>query len=101
MLLTPLLKWALGGTLFLSLMLGGALMLEKRQNGKLTRQVVSLNAQLQSLSTKKDEQGKTTSRTITETKIIYRDADKVAGRIENAPTAPDCKTPGEIMGADL
>lgn len=101
MLFSPLLKWALGGTLFLSLMLGGALFMEKRQNTKLKAQVQSLNAQLRAVSTTQNNQRVATERTITETKIIYRDAEKVAERIEKAPTASDCKTPGEILGADL
>jgi hypothetical protein len=67
----------------------------------LKAELADANDKLKAISSKRDEQGKTTSRTITETKIIYRDAEKVAERIEKAPTALDCKTPGEIMGADL
>lgn len=56
---------------------------------------------LRDISNKRDEQNQTTGRNIVETRIIYRDADKIAESIEKAPTAPDCKTPPEIMGADL
>lgn len=64
-------------------------------------QVSDLRGQLKAATSKRDEQARTTERTITETRVIYRDADKVAERIQKAPTAPECKTPPEIMGADL
>lgn len=58
-------------------------------------------SQLEKLSTVKNEQGQTTDRKLGETRIIIRDSGKQAERIEKAPTAPNCKTPPEIMGADL
>jgi hypothetical protein len=65
------------------------------------RTAQGFEAQLKAISTKKNEQKQVTGEKMVETRIIYRDADKKAVAIEQAPTAPDCKTPAEIMGADL
>jgi hypothetical protein len=67
----------------------------------LKAQVSDLKDKLREISSTHDEQRQVTKDNIVETRIIYRDANRVAERIEKAPTAPDCKTPDAILSADL
>lgn len=99
----------IGGVIFLLILLALACQTIRIEGFKvwpishkgLKAELADAKDKLSKLSSKKDEQKRTTDRTLTETRIIYRDAQKQAERIEKAPTAADCKTPGEIMGADL
>jgi hypothetical protein len=83
------------------LALFGAVAWQSDRAGDWKRTAQGFEAQLKAISTKKNEQKQVTGERIVETRIIYRDADKKAVAIEQAPTAPGCKTPAEIMGADL
>lgn len=53
------------------------------------------------ISTEKNEQREETGRNIKEAETIRDKADGEARKIEQAPTAPNCATPPEILGADL
>ena len=101
MLLNPLLKWASAGLAFLCLMLATALMIERRQNGKLEGQVIRLSAELQRISTERDEQNVVTRDRIVVAERERKEADRVAERIETAPVAPECRTPEVILQSDL
>jgi uncharacterized protein (DUF3084 family) len=58
-------------------------------------------AELERISTAKNEQKAETSKRVDQADKGRKEADKVAEQIEAAPTAPDCQTPSEILGADL
>jgi hypothetical protein len=60
-----------------------------------------LRAELKRISTAKNEQAKRTEGNIEQAERGNKEADDRARKIEEAPTAPDCKTPPEILGADL
>lgn len=98
------LPWKLIGFAALALMVGSlmlALKIERTQNGKLKAQIELQAAELKRISTKRDEQ-----KVITHGRIVIADkgrkqAEDKAKVIEAAPLVPGCKTPPEIMGADL
>jgi hypothetical protein len=85
-----------------------ALLMAHRHSAKVEKQlsasvaqVKQLNASLEAISTKKNEQQVITKTNIvTVTKTIH-DAEKKAEVVEKAPPAPGCKTKPEILGADL
>lgn len=60
-----------------------------------------LRGELERISTKKNEQAKRSGENIKKAETIRGDAEERARKIEAAPTAPNCATPREIMGADL
>lgn len=60
-----------------------------------------LRAELKSISDKRNEQKAETSRRIDRAERGNKEADKIARKIEEAPLPGQCKTPAEIMGADL
>ena len=87
-------KYVCGGMAFLCIMLGIRLYMETRHSAKLQAQVVKLSAELQRISTAKDEQGKTTGANIkqAEKQIVY--VDRVVTKLENRPIkAEGCETP--------
>lgn len=57
--------------------------------------------ELRAISSKKNEQAKRTEGNIEQAERGNKEADDRARKIEAAPTAPDCKTPEQIMRADL
>lgn len=63
--------------------------------------LASVRAELRAISDTRNEQAERTTRTIERTRVIYRDADVRARRVEEAPTAPNCETPPEIIGLDI
>lgn len=94
-----LIGYCVGGFVILCLVI--ALQMEKRHSLKLEGQNRKLSAELARITTKADEQKAVTKQTVEKAKIIYRDADNVARRIETAPVVGKCETPATIMGADL
>lgn len=86
-----------GLCLFLKLSLAS----EQRHSAKVEGQLVKAAAELQRISTKRDEQKAVTRDTIKEAETVTREADKVAERIEAAPLPGQCKTPTAILEADL
>ena len=92
----------LGGVMLgLILLLALGWQIEKRRAGKLQGQVISLSAELQRISTAKNEQKAETSVNIAKAEKGQKRAETLAKRIEAAPVSGQCKTPPEIMGADL
>lgn len=73
----------------------------KAKYGTAVGELKEARAEMERISAAKNEQGRTTGRTIGEAEKGQRDADGRAERIEAAPTAPGCSTPPEIMGAAL
>ena len=68
------------------------------------RILVNLNearAELKAISEAKNRQKAETSKRIEQADKGNRDADRVAREIEEAPVAPNCETPPQVMGADL
>lgn len=57
--------------------------------------------ELRALSEKRNEQREKTGQNIGQAERIAKDADGVARGIETAPVAPDCRTPSEILHADI
>lgn len=100
-LLNPFLKYVTGGLAILCLVLGIALKVERAHSAKQATQIAKLVAQLDAISTKKNEQkAETQTRIVTVTKTIY-DADGRAKVIEAEPLPGECKTPPAVMKADL
>jgi hypothetical protein len=67
---------------------------EQRHSHKLEAQIGKLSDQLQSISSKRDEQGRTSEKTVTQ---VIRGQDRVrtvVKTIHDAPNPPDCRTPG-------
>jgi hypothetical protein len=94
-------KWLFGGSLFLCIMLGIALKLERIHSHKLNERVVSLTAELNEISSKKNEQQVVTREKIKVVLQKTREADDQAKKIEQAPLPGECKTPKEILDADI
>lgn len=97
-----LLPWWLNpSTVLAALMLGMVAYIGIQKIELLTCRLHSkdMQSQLEKISNTKNEQKQTTDRNVVETRVIIRDSGKVAERIEKAPTAPNCKTPPEIMGS--
>jgi cell division protein FtsL len=98
----PLIHKALyGSAVVLILSLSLALFFADRRADKWERQAVKANAELQRISTEKDEQAKETGRNLeaARERIVY--VDRIAREIERAPLPGQCATPPIIMGADL
>lgn len=74
------------------------------QSGKIHdwhKQAIGLNAQLQAITTKRNEQhAETAERIKVVTKTIH-DADGRAKVVEAAPLPGNCATPSQVMRADL
>lgn len=94
-------KYGCAGLLVVSLLLGLALAMERRASAKKDARIVKLTAELTRISTERNEQRETTKRTIAETRVIYRDTERRAERVERAPVAPNCATPDAILESDL
>jgi hypothetical protein len=85
-----------------------ALLISHRENGKLKDQLHTAIAarddykrQLDSISTKRNEQAVQTKTRIASVIKTIHDADERAKVVEQAPSAPGCRTKPEILGADL
>lgn len=63
--------------------------------------LVEARAELERISTKKNEQRDTTKGNVKQAETLRDKAEGEAEKIERAPTAKNCETPPEIMGADL
>lgn len=74
---------------------------EQRHSAKLQGQIVKLTAELERISSEKNEQRTETVKTIAKADAGNKVAEKTARKIEAAPVKGDCSTPAEIMGADL
>jgi len=94
-------KYSAAGLLFVSLLLGMALQIERRGRAKAEARIVQLSGELKRITDERNTQKKTTERNVERVKVIYRDAESRAERIEKAPTPGQCRTSPEIMGADL
>jgi cob(I)alamin adenosyltransferase len=99
--LSALWKWLFGGSLFLCIMLGIALQIEKRHSHKLNERVISLTAELNRISTVKNEQKVVTQEKIKVVTRTIHEAEKRAEKVEQAPLPGQCRTPQEILSADL
>ena len=71
------------------------------ESGKKDTQLVKMQDRLDAISSERNAQ-----RIVTKTKIetvtrTIREKAKEAEKVETAPVAPGCKTPPQIMGADL
>jgi biopolymer transport protein ExbB/TolQ len=72
-----------------------------RRADKWEAQSLKLSAELKRISTEKNEQRTETDENIAEAEKGRKGAETIAKRIEAAPIELGCKTPAEIMGADL
>lgn len=71
-----------------------ALKLEKRHSAKQQAQIVTLSAELQRISTARDEQHKATDTSIAKANDGIKAVQPVKHRLETAPIPANCKTPG-------
>jgi hypothetical protein len=96
--------WKLVGLGMLCLLLAVQTVRLGHAENKADKIRINLNearAELQRISDAKNEQAKRTEGNIDRAERINRDADDRARVIEEAPTAPNCSTPPEIMRADI
>jgi hypothetical protein len=99
--LAPALKYIAGGLLVVCIVLGVALKVERVHTAKQAAQIVKLNAELQRITTAKNEQrAETTERLKVVTRTIH-DADGRAKVVEQAPLPGGCKSPKEVLDADI
>lgn len=95
MLLSPIFKLIGGGMVFVILMLGLALHMERRHSTKLQRQLIAATAELRRISDERNEQRAETGRNIGSAKerIVY--VDRIIRPLESRPIAdnPKCLTP--------
>jgi hypothetical protein len=93
-----ILRYFTGGLAFVCFLLGLALHMERRAHAKANDRIVQLTAQLEAISTARNDQAKVSERTVEKVVTI-----KVpqADRVERAVLPGACKTSPEIMGADL
>ncbi len=96
-----LFKYVAGGLGFVALLLALALHMERRHSGKLRGQLAAATAELQRISTAKDEQRVITRDRIVEVERMADNADRFADRIERAPLPGNCETPEAILGSDI
>lgn len=100
-LLNPFLKYIAGGLAIVCVVLGIALKLEQIHSAKLQTQVTNLSVQLERISTAKNDQKAVTQERIKVVEKRVHDADSTARKIETAKSPGNCKTPKEILDADL
>jgi cob(I)alamin adenosyltransferase len=99
--LSALWKWLFGGSLFLCIILSIALQIEKRHSHKLANRVTELTAELKRISAVKNEQKIITQEKIKVVTRTIHEAEKRAEKVEQAPLPGQCKTPSEVLQADL
>jgi hypothetical protein len=74
---------------------------EQRHAHKVEAQLSKAVEKLNAISSKRDQQKRETGERIATIKKQIRHADDQAKVIEQAPLPGNCKTPPEVMGADL
>lgn len=74
---------------------------ERRHSAKLQSQLTAVTDQLRAISTKRNEQKTETQTRIDHVKVITKAADDHAKVIENAPLPGNCRSPKEILDADI
>lgn len=102
--LTALKHWRLIGLGLLCLALAVQTVRLGHRSNQLEREKIAnneLRAELKSISDKKNEQRETTKGNVEKAETLRDKAEGEAEKIERAPTAPNCETPQEIMGADI
>jgi poly(3-hydroxyalkanoate) synthetase len=86
-------KLASGGLLFVCLMLGLKLAIETRHGNKVEGQLAKATAELQRISTAKNEQKTETGKNIAQAneRIVY--VDRYIAKLETRPLPGNCQTP--------
>lgn len=74
---------------------------EKRHSAKLQTQIEKVSAELKRISAAKNEQKIITRDRIVIAERKAKDADGVAKKIEAAPLPGQCRSPSEVLQADL
>ena len=89
----------------LALMVAGALSMrlltEQRHSAKLSRQLSKAVAELNRISSAKNNQKTVTRENIKVVERVVHDADERAKVVEQAPPAKECRTKPEVLQADL
>jgi hypothetical protein len=101
MFLASVLKWVSGGLLFLWLITLVGYQVERRGHAKAKERIVELVNKLNEISSKRNDQRETTTERIRVVTRTIGAADRVAKKIEAAPLPGQCKTPSEVLQADL
>lgn len=99
--LAPALKYIAGGLLIVCIVLGIALKVERVHTVKQAAQIVKLNAELQRITTAKNEQRSETAERIKVVTRTIHDADGKARVVEQAPLPGQCRSPSAVLQADL
>lgn len=102
--LTALRHWKLVGIGLLALLLVVQTVRLSHRSNQLERAKIAnneLRAELKAISDAKNKQAEITKGNIRKIGDERRKVEDIAKRIERAPTAPNCETPPEIMGADI
>lgn len=74
---------------------------ERRHSAKLQSQLTAVTDQLHDISTKRNEQHSTTTENIKHANAGNQKAAERAKVVEQAPLPGNCKTPPQIMSADI
>jgi hypothetical protein len=74
---------------------------EQRHAHKVETQLSKAVAELNSISSKRDDQKRETAERIKVVTQTIHDADERAKLVEKAPPAPNCRTKPEVMNADI
>lgn len=99
--LAPLIGLALIPVLILLAVTKIGLASEKRHSAKLEKRNAELSQVIVELSTKRNEQKAETGKRIEVVKQEIRHADDKAKKIEQAPLPGNCKSPTEVLDADI
>lgn len=78
-----------------------ALASEKRHSAKVEKQLQVATAELQRISSKRNEQKQVTQQNIKTVVRTIHDADERAKKIESAKLPGECRTPSEVLQADI
>lgn len=78
-----------------------ALASEKRHSAKVEKQLQAATAELQRISSKRNEQKQVTQQNIKTVVRTIHDADERAKKIESAKLPGECRTPSEVLQADI
>lgn len=74
---------------------------EQRHSAKVEAQLSKAVEKLNAISSKRDEQKRETGERIKVVTRTIHDAERRAEKVENAPLPGNCKTPSEVLQADI
>lgn len=97
-------NWKLVGIGLLCLLLAVQAVIISSKNNQIEKRDIRINelvGELKRISDAKNEQAERTEVNIEKAENGRKRSETIAKRIEEAPTAPNCGTPPEVIGADI